>query len=169
VYEVKWHHATDLAQLHRYSTPLQFVFNSGNCKTQDIHGIFYVNLNQGIHAYTTILETLLDFARPLIWMEFACICSRDCNHRPIRIQLACAALSTYTYHRSLTFKHFKHSSVNVHWQTAFFLLSPIVSYVLTIPYHSPSGFAHLRLSILPVFGHRISCHDTGSMVAPVTT
>ena len=30
-----------------------------------------------------------------------------------------------------------------------------------------SGFAHLRFSILPVLGHRISCHDTGSIVAPV--
>jgi hypothetical protein len=28
------------------------------------------------------------------------------------------------------------------------------------------GFAHLRFSILPVFGHRISCQDTGSSVAP---
>lgn len=29
-----------------------------------------------------------------------------------------------------------------------------------------SGFAHLRFSILPVFGQRISCHETGSIVAP---
>lgn len=30
----------------------------------------------------------------------------------------------------------------------------------------PSGLAHLRFSIFPVFGHRISCQDTGSIVAP---
>jgi hypothetical protein len=29
-----------------------------------------------------------------------------------------------------------------------------------------SGFAHLRLSITPVLGHRISCQDIGSIVAP---
>lgn len=30
----------------------------------------------------------------------------------------------------------------------------------------PSGFAHLRFSILPVLGQRISCQDTGSIVEP---
>lgn len=33
-------------------------------------------------------------------------------------------------------------------------------------YHSPSGFAHFLFSMRPVFGHRISCQDTGSIVAP---
>ena len=33
-------------------------------------------------------------------------------------------------------------------------------------YYIPSGFAHFRFSILPVFGQRISCQDTGSIVAP---
>jgi hypothetical protein len=33
-------------------------------------------------------------------------------------------------------------------------------------YSSSSGFAHSRISIRPVFGQRISCHDTGSVVAP---
>jgi hypothetical protein len=32
--------------------------------------------------------------------------------------------------------------------------------------HSNSGLAHLRFSIIPVFGQRISCQETGSMVAP---
>ena len=31
-----------------------------------------------------------------------------------------------------------------------------------------SGFAHLRRSIFPVFGQRISSHETGSIVAPRT-
>lgn len=34
-------------------------------------------------------------------------------------------------------------------------------------HYNPSGLAHLRLSIFPVFGHRISCHETGSIVAPM--
>lgn len=33
--------------------------------------------------------------------------------------------------------------------------------------YRPSGFAHFRFSIAPVFGQRISCHDTGCMIAPV--
>lgn len=33
--------------------------------------------------------------------------------------------------------------------------------------YSPSGFAHLRFSLFPVFAHLISCHDTGSRVPPV--
>jgi hypothetical protein len=33
---------------------------------------------------------------------------------------------------------------------------------------TPSGFAHFRFSTLPVFGHRISCHDTGSIVPPTS-
>ena len=32
--------------------------------------------------------------------------------------------------------------------------------------YKPSGLAHFRFSIFPVFGHRISCHETGSIVAP---
>lgn len=32
--------------------------------------------------------------------------------------------------------------------------------------HRPSGFAHFLFSIFPVLGHRISCHETGSIVAP---
>jgi hypothetical protein len=35
-------------------------------------------------------------------------------------------------------------------------------------FYRPSGFAHLRFSILPVLGHRISCQDTGSSVAPAS-
>lgn len=33
--------------------------------------------------------------------------------------------------------------------------------------HRFSGLAHFRFSIRPVLGHRISCQDTGSIVAPV--
>jgi hypothetical protein len=32
--------------------------------------------------------------------------------------------------------------------------------------YMPSGFAHLRRSIFPVFGHLISCQETGSIVEP---
>lgn len=32
--------------------------------------------------------------------------------------------------------------------------------------YSPSGLAHLRFSTRPVLGQRISCQDTGSIVAP---
>lgn len=36
-------------------------------------------------------------------------------------------------------------------------------------HHKFSGFAHLRFSTRPVLGHRISCQDTGSIVAPTTS
>ena len=42
----------------------------------------------------------------------------------------------------------------------------IISYLTLRVYDTPSGFAHFRFSTLPVFGHRISCHDTGSIVPP---
>lgn len=32
--------------------------------------------------------------------------------------------------------------------------------------YNASGFAHFLFSIFPVFVHRISCHDTGSIVPP---
>lgn len=32
-----------------------------------------------------------------------------------------------------------------------------------------SGFAHFRFSVFPVLGQRISCHDTGSIVAPMSS
>lgn len=33
--------------------------------------------------------------------------------------------------------------------------------------YKPSGLAHFRFSTFPVFGHRISCQETGSIVAPI--
>lgn len=33
--------------------------------------------------------------------------------------------------------------------------------------YKPSGLAHFRFSMDPVFGHRISCHDMGIIIAPL--
>jgi hypothetical protein len=38
--------------------------------------------------------------------------------------------------------------------------------IIVFLHYNPSGLAHFRFSIFPVFGHRISCHETGSIVAP---
>lgn len=40
------------------------------------------------------------------------------------------------------------------------------SYPIYYRAHRSSGLAHFRFSIRPVFGHRISCQETGSIVAP---
>lgn len=40
---------------------------------------------------------------------------------------------------------------------------------ITITTYIPWGLAHFRLSMLPVFGQRISCQEMGTMVVPVAT
>jgi len=54
-------------------------------------------------------------------------------------------------------------------QHVYFLFQPTLdcgAKIQTEIFYNPSGFAHFRFSTLPVFEHRISCHEAGRIVYP---